>query len=179
MNSKYILCILLSLLFFNIQAQNFPIDEGTKKITYIKTIDVAPLTPSEIYDAAKDWGEKEGLTIVSDETNKKIVFNGTFKVLYRPAKASTNEEGDVSYKLHIGVKNGKYRYILVDLKHKGPSGEGGKLEEPKPECGTTSITNNSWVKIKLATHRHASNLIEKLEVAMKVVQNNPTKSDDW
>lgn len=168
-----------SLFILNVQAQNFPVDSGTGKITYMNTVEAKNMSAADIYSAANDWGKDNGLTVESAESNKKLVFSGAFKVKYRPAKGTTNEEGTVEYKLHVGTKEGKYRYILVDLVHKGAAGDGGKLENLKPECGTTKITNHSWSGIKNKTHSLASKQIESLQKHIQEIQNDPTKNDDW
>ena len=175
----YLLLVFTLFSFTLINAQNFPIDEGTGKITYMETVSCGSLAASEIYTTTKDWAKEQNLNTTTDEANKKLVYSGTFTVSYRPSKSTSNEEGTVSYTLHIGAKDGKYRYILVDLVHKGASGDGGKLENAKPDCGTTVINNNSWSKIKQQAHAQANKLIESLNKKIKEVQNDPTKNDDW
>lgn len=180
MKRHYLITLCFSLVLLTTNAQNFPIDDGTGKITYMKTVDCDNMSATDIYNTTKEWAkEQEGLSIQTDEVNKKLVFKGSFKVSYRPAKGTTNEEGEVSYMLHVGAKDGKYRYILVDLVHSGSSGDGGKLENPKPDCGTNKITNNSWAAIKQRTHSLSNKLITSLSKKMKEVQNDPTKNDDW
>lgn len=175
----YSLLVIAFLSFTVLSAQNFPVDEGTGKITYMETVSSGSLTAAEIYNTTKEWAKTKELSTTEDEANKKLVYSGSFKVSYRPSKGTTNEEGTVSYTLHIGAKDGKYRYILVDLVHKGSSGDGGKLENAKPDCGTTIINNNSWSKIKQQAHTQANELIESLSKKIKEVQNDPTKNDDW
>ena len=116
MKLKFLL--VCSWLFLSVgTAQNFPIDEGTGKITYINTVSCEPLSASEIYKTAKEWATTQNLSLTTDQTDKKLIFNGSFKVSYRPAKGTANEESTVNYELHIGAKDEKYRYILVDLVH--------------------------------------------------------------
>lgn len=178
-NIKYSLALLTCLFSISLFAQNFPIDQGTGKITYMKTMVCDNMDASTIYTTAKEWTNENNLVLTTDEVNKKIVCSGTIEVSYRPAKGTSNEDGTVNYTLHIGVKEGKYRYILVDFVHKGSSGDGGKLENTKPDCGTTTITNHAWSGIKQDTHRAANKIISSLTKRMKEVQNDPTKSDDW
>ncbi|NQY07853.1 MAG: hypothetical protein HRT68_17050, partial [Flavobacteriaceae bacterium] len=59
MKKIYALCILLGFAITPGFSQNFPIDDGTGKITYIKTVEAPSMTAAEIYKATKDWAKEQ------------------------------------------------------------------------------------------------------------------------
>ena len=160
-------------------SQNLPVDPKSKKITFMKVVDASGLTPEQIYDVAKEWGNEQMYMVDENVPGKKISFKGSLKVKYPATKSAEKLDGNVSFKFQIGAKDGKYRYVAIDFIHTGAPDDGGALEDRAPDCDFTNISSRSWTVIKQQTNKEMNKIIKSLTDKMTAVQNDPTKSDDW
>ena len=177
--SKILLTLSFLLTVFYSNAQDLPINAKSGKITFMKTVDASGLTAQQLYDIAKEWGEKQNFIIGEDKPGEKTTFKGSCNVEYPASKSKEKISGDISFKFQFGAKEGKYRYIFTDLIHSGDPDDAGALEDAEPDCTFQKISIRGWTVLKKNTHKELLKLIDALTKKVKAEQNAPTKSDDW
>lgn len=103
-----------------------------------------------------------------------ISGTGSFTVSYPSVKKGMTESGYVKFNIKIMVKEGKYKIDLSEFRHEGIKGQsaGGSIDQEKPICGETQISNVAWLKIKEQNQEHLKNFIAELKSNME----NPSKS---
>jgi len=105
------------------ETPNLPIDKETGKITYTEVVNVDNTNKDELLKRAKLWMAK---TFVSSKTvidlidaeNGIIISKPTIEV-YWEYTGSTYEGGYIHYTFSIFIKEGRYKYEITDLYHKG------------------------------------------------------------
>ena len=180
---KVVFSFIISLLVIsNIIAQNqLPVDPETKKITYTEVVQVDGALKDDLYLKAKNWALSNGFKQVSDsKADGKFVAKGQFGVQYPSPMKGMNHSGTVTYLFTISVKDGKYKYELVDFVHESPKGNGGKLENDIPQCGKYTLVPSGWSTIKSKSAESAQATINSLK---QELANAPAavekKSEDW
>lgn len=155
---------ILMMLFVNITiAQNsmpdFPIDTGTKKITYSEVIRLdTSISKTELYSAAKEWFAKtyKSATDVIQYAEKdegKIVGRALFKVNFKTIFGTDYPGGHINYTISIYTKDGRYKYEITDFYHVGMLTESGRIPDGGP-CEdliheTKGFMGNSYKKTYL------------------------------
>lgn len=172
--SFYLICFGIVGLICN--AQLFPIDSTTQKITYsnIEILDSIPT--AKIYKNAEQWVENN----FKNRKNYDTQFNlkegyitcNTGFLVYTKGIASKQIHGEITYNIKIDIKDNKYRYTFsnfvfeyykMNRQYKyEPTGRLKPLEEPKYPGWQTV-----WNKHKILTSRDIQHLISTLKVAMK------------
>jgi len=180
---KLVTLFILVLVFQFSNAQDFPINQSTGKITYLEVVDAAGLAPKDLYEVAKKWGADQKYTVTEDKANESIVFKASTAVEYPSVSGSSNDKGRVEFSFSIFIKDGKYRYIFTDLEHKAEGKlvgvDGGKLENVSPDCGKGRMSAKGWVTIKTKADANLKALVTDLKRVVKESQNDPAKKTDW
>ena len=174
-----LLMVGIFLLSLTAKAQDLPVDSKSGKITFMKTVDAKGLSAQQLYDIAKEWAGEKGFGIVENKPGARLVLQGKCETEYPATKSTEKLKGAIEFKFQFDSKEGKYRYILIDFKHKGQPEDAGALEDREPDCGFTKISSRSWIVIKKSTHKEVIKLLEELKKKITAVQNDPTKNDDW
>lgn len=93
-----------------------------------------------------------------------------------PARAAMGVvNGTVSHNLTIYFKDGRYKYVLTNLREETTKvgiGSGGAFENEKPACGAMGMFTNVWNTIK----RHTDEDVQDLLSRLKASTTTPTKA---
>lgn len=170
------LLLLFCIVSFAQEAQ-FPINPKTNKIEYTAIVNVdSTVTSDELYTRARSWfatafKSANNVIQMDDRSTGTIIGKGNFAI--RP---STYQIGSrISFTIKIQVKNGRYRYLVNDLSHTSPHGDGGNLENEKPAWGW-AMMKRAWVEIKDNTSIIIPEFIASLNEQMKKPLSSKTES---
>lgn len=120
MNLMYKLILLVCFLTssFILKAQNLPIDDETKKITFQETVEIDSLSKDVLYTRAKQWVKnyyKSDQYDMNDVAKSRLMKESYFivKLTYDYKYKSDN---NTTYMLTLECKEGKYRYTFTDFR---------------------------------------------------------------
>ena len=162
-----------------VSAQELPVNEETGKVTFMSVEEMGNVKAKEAYDVIKEWANGKTLRITEDEAGSKIYFEGKHNVSYPAVKGGISNDGIVIFTLQFFFKDGKYRYITTDFVHSGKYGNGGKLENEKPQDGYGKVSERAWNMIRNQTYEKTTSLVTSFTKAITEFQNDPARSDDW
>lgn len=140
----------------------------------------APL--AEIVKRAQAWYnlknlkfEKTNGTNTGSNMNCTLTFTFKQKVL----NPENDVDGKISMSLTIEAKEGKYRYIIKDIKHKAnkPGMNGGDVYAKVPECGSMKLNDITWKHIKSESLAFAKIVSDDVKTKMK--EELDTNKDEW
>ena len=168
------------------ETPKLPIDSNTNKITYSEVVTVDSLTSKqELYSRAREWfaktynSSKEVLQMEEKESGK-ILGKALIQVYYKML-GMDHEHGYINYTITIAVKDGKYKYEITDLHHKGQFVQDGM----SPSYGLCeNMINSGTSRQKLYNYclyvadRDIKNLIIDLKSSMNLKSNKNTP-EQW
>lgn len=133
-------------LFSISNAQNFPVDKETSKISYTEVVGIQGVSKAELYARgatwfAKTYGSSKAVLEISDKEDGKLMGKALTEVSFKNPPLGTRYGGLVNYTITVQVKDDKYKYTITDLSHISGTDNliapGGALENEKKPKGTT------------------------------------------
>jgi negative regulator of replication initiation len=83
-------------------------------------------------------------------------------------------------KVVIECKDNKYRYIVSEITHISKTGttNGGRIDNLVPDCGSASMDDLTWKKVKSEAMRDAALVVSEIK---EVMQKNSADSaaENW
>ncbi len=155
-----------------------PVEEATPD-TLPSTMP-APL--AEIVKRAQAWYnlkntkfEKSNGTNTGSNVNCTLAFVFKQKVL----NPENDVDGKITMDLTIEAKEGKYRYIIKNIKHKAnkPGMSGGDIYAKVPECGSMKVNDITWKHIKSESAAFAKLAADDIKLRMK--EELDANKDEW
>jgi hypothetical protein len=162
---------------------NLPIDPDSHLVTYSGVIEVPGATQEQLYTRAANWIASTATYHVAsskqlqEATDKsQVTVNGETQARNFLSQAI----GTVSHSLTIYCKDGRYKYVLTNLREEttpvrstgfnvginSPPGSGGAFENETPACGTMEMLPMTWTSIKRHADEDVQDLIAHLTTAM-------------
>ena len=180
MKSLILFSLILIAFMGNAQSVKFPIDTSTGRITYTEVITLnESISKGELFSRAKACFTslfKNSKSVIQNEDSEagSITGKGNFSVFAR-ALGTNYDGGVINFTLTIGVKSGRYKYIITDFSHdaggtKMPSG--GNIENGKPK----HWMQKQWDSVLTQMENDMNNLISSIKSEM--IKPTP-KSDNW
>lgn len=136
---------------------------------YEGVVEVDGATADQLFDRARLWAF-DAFTSFKDVNHTTDRESGTILIVGNTGNLPSRKfgftgigGGIVKFKMSIYVKDGRYKYVVTDLVHKGTHrnhSDLGALE-------TTKSRGMPIKEIKAHTHRMLSTQIEKLDKAMR------------
>lgn len=188
---KTLILIIATFLFTTIvfgqkETPKLPIDSNTSKITYSEVVTVDSLTSKqELYSRAREWFAKtynssKDVVQMEDKESGKIIGKAITQVYYKML-GMDHEHGHINYTITIAVKDGKYKYEITDLHHKGQLVQDGM----SPSYGLCeNMINSGTSRQKLYNYclyvadKNIRNLIVDLKSAMNIKSTINSK-ENW
>ena len=172
--------LLLSILSLSLMAQrpNFPIDEETGMITYKEVVEEEG-TKQEFFNRAIGWINEYYKNPVN-VTKTRDPESGLIKGLHRIKIKNTDEEGNVTdagvvqYRFTLGLKDGRYRYILKEFSLK----QGSKIPVEKWLNKDDQQYNSNWDQYLTQINDFAESWIASLKKGMQP-KAKKKDDDDW
>lgn len=112
-------------------------------------------------------------------TGTKAECVAKFKIRAKELNPVTDFTGIIEMHVSIDCKDNKYRYTISRIKHISNNGKasGGAIENIVPECGSMTMSDNTWKKIKGEAYKNAGMVISELKEGMTKI---PAESkDEW
>lgn len=174
------LILLLSTLSLPLMAQrpNFPIDEETGMITYKEVVEEEG-TKQEFFNRAIGWINEYYKNPVN-VTKTRDPESGLIKGLHRIKIKNIDEEGNetdagvVQYRFTLGLKDGRYRYILTEFSLK----QGSKIPVEKWLNKDDPQYNSNWDQYLTQINDFAESWIASLKKGMQP-KAKKKDDDDW
>lgn len=151
------------------------------KLTEVVTTDSLPA--SELMKRAVNWVKAESKTYVKSKgatTDNKAECTAIFLVKPKELNPQVDYTGKITMKVTIECKEAKYRYTVNEIKHTSKSGKttAGSIDNVVPECGSMSMDDIVWKKLKGEAMRYASQVVSDLKAGM-TVDSSQTPTDEW
>ena len=162
-----------------------PIDKTTGKITYQGVVKVDGVGSEELYLRARSWFahsfNSANHVIQMDNLDSGIIVGkGLFNVNYKNPLGFISQGGAVHFSLDVRVKEGRFKYVLTDIKYDSSSLEQinshGDLREKKPGGGINNMGKKGWKFMKEQTDEKSIDLINSL---IKSMNSTNDQNDDW
>jgi hypothetical protein len=117
-----------ALLFFAspLKAQDYPIDENTKLISYSEVVKEDNINKDLLYRRLLTWANafyknpREAIREQNDATHDVLCVH-RFKIYNIPAKGPKTDAGMVEYRMRVWCKDGKYKYDVTGINWKQTS----------------------------------------------------------
>ncbi len=167
---------------FSLRAQ-IPYDAEKKKAGYIEVVTVPGATPAKLWQRAnvtlpKMYNEWEKKVIAKNETEGTISLKCSTRIFLMDTKSKTKvQQPWVIYKLHLAVKDGRYRYEFSDF-HRDKGGYKEPLEKwilkDDPKIDYEALQTDEMMK-------QVTDDIEKLIATLKagMASDEVKVKEDW
>jgi hypothetical protein len=164
-----------------------PIDPESHMVTYSGVIEVPGATQDQLYTRAASWiagtatyhvASSKQLLEATDKS--QLTVNGETQARGPLAQVV----GTVSHSLTIYCKDGRYKYVLTNLREETTdirptgTGSGGAFENEKPACGGLHMYTGVWNTIKRHTDEDVQDLVARLKTAMASTSNQVAAQDN-
>ncbi len=131
---------------------------------------------------AVNWVKVESLRFKKSmgvATGTKAECLATFKIKAKELNPVTDFTGIITMHVTIECKDNKYRYSITKLKHTSTNGKasGGDINNIVPECGSMTMPDITWKKIKGEAFKDASMIISELKEGMTKIGSG--SKDEW
>ena len=112
-------------------------------------------------------------------TGSKAECIATFKIRAKELNPQPDFTGTITMHVSIDCKDNKYRYTINKIKHTSTNGKasGGDINNIVPECGSMTMPDIIWKKIKGEAFKDASMIISELKEGM--AKSTADTKDEW
>jgi hypothetical protein len=112
-------------------------------------------------------------------TGTKAECLATFKIKAKELNPQPDFTGTITMHVSIECKDNKYRYSITKIKHISANGKasGGDINNIIPDCGSMTMPDLVWKKIKGEAFKSASMVISELKEGMS--KTTLDSKDEW
>lgn len=112
-------------------------------------------------------------------TGNKAECIAKFKIKVKELNPNPDYTGTISMHVSIECKDNRYRYVITKLTHTSANGKanGGDVNNQVPTCGSMTMSDLVWKKIKGEAYKNANMVISELKEAMS--RPADTAKDEW
>jgi len=156
-------------------AEEAPVDSGVTEMM--------PATVAELSKRANYWYSTKNKKFEKSSgggSGSQVVCS--IKFLYKPKELNpaNDVEGEITMRMTMDCKEGKYRYTVDKIEHKAKRGKssGGDVFNEVPACGSMNLNSVIWKQIKSAGLTNAKIVADDLKA--KMAKPVPTSGKgDW
>ncbi|HWY13242.1 MAG TPA: hypothetical protein VN026_18060 [Bacteroidia bacterium] len=145
------------------------------------------IVPTDSVPAAKlvaravNWVKVESKRFVKSNgvsTGSKAECIAKFKIRAKELNPQPDYTGIIQMHVSIECKDNKYRYSITQIKHISANGKasGGDINNLIPECGSMTMPDLTWKKIKGEAFKSADMVISELKEGMS---KSTADKDEW
>lgn len=175
---KILLIVLAQIALFSVQAQSqLPLDQETKKVTYVELVNEDSLSQEVLYQRTKKWMAryyKSATFEKDDQVAYSLVKIGECQIslTYDFKYKSTNV---VSYNITINQKAGKYRVKITDFSiYNTKSGTASKLPL---EAAYAKMTSQNKAEVVSQVNKEIQFLLSDLKTFIE--KGEIVTEEDW
>lgn len=112
-------------------------------------------------------------------TGTKAECLATFKIKAKELNPNPDFTGIITMHVTIECKDNKYRYSITKMKHTAINGKasGGDINNVIPDCGSMTMPDLIWKRIKGEAFKSATMVISELKEGMAKIGD--TSKDEW
>jgi len=157
-----------------------PIDPDSHLVTYSGVIEVPGATQEQLYTRAANWVASTATYRVASSKQLQEATDKSQLTVTGEMQARTmlsQVVGAVTHSLTIYCKDGRYKYVLTNLREETNAtqttglisngvGSGGAFENESQECGFLHMSPLAWSAIKRHADEDVQNLLARLTTAM-------------
>jgi hypothetical protein len=152
------------------------------KFTEVVTTDSLPA--SELLKRAVNFikVENQHYKKTSGSTSgSKAEFIAMFPVKPKELNPQVDYTGKITMKVIIECKSSKYRYVVSDIRHLSKSGRttAGSIDNDIPECGSMTMTDMVWKKLRAEALHNASLIVNDIKFGMNQLVPGGAQEEDW
>ena len=141
------------------------------------------VTASEMLKRAVNWVKVESPKYVKTggaTTGSKIECDVSFSVKPKELNPQTDYTGKFTMKVSIECKENRYKYTVSDIKHTSKSGDatGGSIDNIVPECGSMTLGDITWKKLRGEAVRNANLVVTDLRQGMDK-PSTQVETEEW
>lgn len=158
------------------------LDSNTNLITYNGVIEQEDSGSDSLYARAKKFGEKifgkDKNIFEVQKYGQKLVMNGSINAYSYSNKYNKRSIGKYEFKLIVLIKEGRYKYTITNLVHRGPIPANGKPFRNYFEYYYNSTTNIRGNDIILRyADKEIKDTIARFQTSMK--EPRLVDEDEW
>ncbi|MES2678608.1 MAG: hypothetical protein V4635_01930 [Bacteroidota bacterium] len=165
-------------------------DDGDKpkntketKLTEVITSVGDTVLASEMLKRAVNWAKLENPKYVKSSastTGSKVECNVSFVTKPKELNPEADYTGKITMKVSIECKDNRYKYIVYEIKHTSKSGNttAGSIDNVVPECGSMTLGDMTWKKLRGEALRDANLVVTDLKLAMDK-PSTQTETEEW
>jgi hypothetical protein len=141
-----------------------------------------PATIAELSKRANYWYTTKNKKFEKSSgggSGSQVVCNVKFNYKPKELNPANDVEGDITMRVTIDCKEGKYRYTIDKIEHVSKRGKcsGGDVFNEVPTCGSMNLNSVIWKQIKSAGLSSAKIVAEDLKAKMAKPVPTVGKSD--
>lgn len=130
-----------------------------------------PATIAELNKRANYWYTTKNKKFEKSSgggSGSQVVCNVKFNYKPKELNPVNDVEGEITMRVTVDCKEGKYRYTVDKIEHKAKRGvcSGGDVFNEVPACGSMNLNSVIWKQIKSAGLANAKVVAEDLKVKM-------------
>ena len=158
------------------------LDSNTNLITYNGVVEQEESGSDSLYARAKKFGEKifgkDKNIFEVQKYGQKLVMNGSINAYSYSNKYNKRSIGKYEFKLIVLIKEGRYKYTITNLVHRGPVPANGKPFRNYFEYYYNSTTNIKGNDIILRyADKEIKDTIARFQTSMK--EPRLVDEDEW
>jgi len=141
-----------------------------------------PATIAELNKRANYWYTTKNKKFEKSSgggSGSQVVCNVKFNYKPKELNPVNDVEGEITMRVTVDCKEGKYRYTVDKIEHKAKRGvcSGGDVFNEVPACGSMNLNSVIWKQIKSAGLANAKVVAEDLKAKMAKPVPASGKSD--
>lgn len=152
-------------------------DKQFQEIVFTDSVPAAKLLTRAV-----NWVKIESKRFVKSNgvsTGSKAECIAKFKIRAKELNPQPDFTGIIQMHVSIECKDNKYRYSITKIKHISANGKasGGDVSNIVPECGSMTMPDLVWKKIKGEAFKSAGMVISELKEGM--MKTTTDSKDEW
>ncbi|HQQ94790.1 MAG TPA: hypothetical protein PLQ93_09560 [Bacteroidia bacterium] len=161
--------------------EDSPKKKAETKLSEVITTDSIPA--SELLNRAINWVKTENHKYVKKggaSSGSKAECIASFIIKPKELNPEVDFTGKITMKVVIECKDAKYRYTVSEIKHISKSGKanGGSVDNAVAECGSMTMKDMTWRKLKGEAMRDAAQVVADIKEAMQK-PTTEVKTEEW
>ncbi len=149
------------------------------KLTEVITSVGDTVLASEMLKRATNWAKLENPKYAkTNATTAGIKVECMVSFVTKPKELNPESDytGKITMKVAIECKDNRYKYTVSEIKHVSKSGNttGGSIDNVVPECGSMTLGEMTWKKLKGEAIRDANMVVSDI----KAVMDKPSATEE-
>jgi hypothetical protein len=165
------------------KTEDEPVKRTKTETKFTEVVGTDSVSADELLKRAMKWIKAESNTYKKSggsTAGSKAECEVAFPVKPKELNPQVDYTGKIVMKVVIECKPSKYRYTISDIRHVSKSGrtDGGNIDNIYPDCGSQTMNDIVWKKLRSEALKNASGLVAEVKEGMSKDAKEAAK-DDW